>query len=71
MQFISGPGHAEFFHQLAEQDGQGEAFATFVRGKGYTRFESSERAVLPVGVLEERVDFGYGGEGTAEDRYGK
>jgi hypothetical protein len=71
MRFISGPGHAEFFHQLAEQDKQGEPLATFVRGKGYVEFESSERAVLPVGVLEERVDFGYGAEGTAQAGYGK
>ena len=71
MQFISGRGHAEFFHALAKQDGQGEALATFVRGEGYTRFESSQRAVLPVGVLGERVDFGYGAEGTAEAGYGR
>ena len=71
MRFISGPGHAEFFHQLAEQKKQGEALSTFVRGRGYVEFESSKRAVLPVGVLEERVDLAYGAEGTAEAGYGK
>ncbi|KAK4935431.1 hypothetical protein LTR10_023509 [Elasticomyces elasticus] len=60
MRFISGPGHAQFFLQLAEQEKQGEPLATFVRGKGYVGFEGSERAVLPVGVSEERIDWAYG-----------
>ncbi|KAH9204934.1 hypothetical protein DL95DRAFT_318522 [Leptodontidium sp. 2 PMI_412] len=62
MQFISGRGHAQLFSQLAEQDMQGEPLATFVRGQGYVRFEGSERAVLPIGILEERVDLAYGAE---------
>lgn len=45
-----GRGHAEFFYGLAEREGrQGEALATFVRGKGYVGFESNRGAVLPVG----------------------
>jgi hypothetical protein len=71
MRFISGPGHAEFFLQLAEQEGQGDPLATFVRGKGYTGFESNERAALPLGIVEERVDVGYGADGTVEAGYGK
>lgn len=71
MPFVSGPGHAEFFHQLAEQEKQGEPLATFVRGKGYTSFEGSKSASLPLGRVEERVDLRYGAEGTPEASYGK
>jgi hypothetical protein len=72
MRFISGPGHAEFFHQLAEQEGrQGEALATFVRGKGYTEFESNRGAALPLGGWEDWVDLGYGAERTREAGYGR
>lgn len=71
MRFVSGPGHAEFFLRLAEQEERGEPLATFVRGKGYVEFESSQKALLPVGGWEGWVDGGYGAEGTAEAGYGK
>ncbi|KAF7953224.1 hypothetical protein EAE96_006438 [Botrytis aclada] len=70
MHHISGPGHAEFFLQLAEQDKQGEPLATFVREKGYVRFERDQRAILPTVAVQEILDTKYGASGTAEARYG-
>ncbi|APA08969.1 hypothetical protein SS1G_02820 [Sclerotinia sclerotiorum 1980 UF-70] len=70
MHHTSGPGHAEFFLQLAEQEGQGESLATFVRGKGYVGFERDQRATLPKVTIEEILNQKYGAYGTAEARYG-
>ncbi|KAE8342772.1 hypothetical protein BDV24DRAFT_161948 [Aspergillus arachidicola] len=56
----SGRGHAEFFLELAEKDEQGPTLATFVRGKGYTKFAASEIARLPSISLDDAVDFAYG-----------
>ncbi|KAL5314103.1 hypothetical protein ACEPPN_018527 [Leptodophora sp. 'Broadleaf-Isolate-01'] len=70
MHYISGQGHAEFFLQLAEKEGQGEPLATFVRGKGYVRFDGDERAILPRDTTEGKLDPGYGAPGTVESRYG-
>ncbi|KAJ8063109.1 hypothetical protein OCU04_008352 [Sclerotinia nivalis] len=70
MHYTSGPGHADFFLQLAEQDGQGEPLATFVRGKGYVGFERDQRAILPKVTIEEILNPRYGAYGTAEARYG-
>ena len=70
MHGISGPAHAEVFLELAENEDQGEALATFVRGKGYTRFEGNAAAILPVRTLEDMVDAEYGLPGTVEAEYG-
>jgi hypothetical protein len=70
MHYILGPGHAEFFLQLAEKEGQGEPLATFVRGKGYMRFKGDERAILPQDTTAGKLDSGYGAPGTLESRYG-
>ena len=70
MHYVSGPGHAKFFLELAEKEEQGEPLATFVRGKGYVRFERNERAVLPQTTIEDTVDPGYGAPGTAEEKFG-
>ncbi|KAK0853889.1 hypothetical protein LTS02_011786 [Friedmanniomyces endolithicus] len=56
----SGRGHAEFFLELAEMNEQGPMLATFVRGKGYTKFAASETARLPSISVAEAVDFAYG-----------
>ncbi|KAH6644183.1 hypothetical protein C7974DRAFT_467856 [Boeremia exigua] len=56
----SGPAHAKYFLELAEQEGQSEPLATFVKGKGYVKFPSNDRAVLPKVTVEESVDFTYG-----------
>jgi len=63
MRHISGPGHADFFLELAENDGQGNPLATFVRGKGYVHFEGNDGAVLPVITMDM--------PGTPEANYGK
>jgi NAD(P)-dependent dehydrogenase (short-subunit alcohol dehydrogenase family) len=60
MIYISGEAHAEIFIDLAQREEQGEAFLTFVRGKGEVRFEADERAKLPVLAPNEMADFGYG-----------
>ncbi|KAH7084992.1 hypothetical protein BKA63DRAFT_559656 [Paraphoma chrysanthemicola] len=67
---ISGPAHAEYFLHLAEKDGQSDPFATFVRGKGYVKFESNDRAVLPRVTTAEILDPGFDAPGTPESRYG-
>ncbi|CAD0107987.1 unnamed protein product [Aureobasidium uvarum] len=56
----SGRAHAEFFLELAEMNDQGPILATFVRGKGYTRFAASEAARLPTLSVAEAVDFEWG-----------
>lgn len=71
MIYLSGPGHAEFFLELAEKDSQGPALATFVRGKGYVAFEGDDRANLPVKMRAELVNEAYGAPGTEEGNYGK
>lgn len=58
----SGRGHAEFFLELAGKTEQGPTLATFIRGKGYTRFPASEIARLPTITVEDAVDFTYGRE---------
>lgn len=70
MHYTSGPGNAEFFLQLAEQDGQREPLATFARGEGYVEFERDQRATLPKVTIEEILNLKYGVYGTAEARYG-
>lgn len=67
---ISGPGHAKYFLELAEKDGQGVPLATFVRGKGYVKFPSNDRAVLPQLAIEDTVDPSYGAPGTTEGKFG-
>ncbi|KFZ15722.1 hypothetical protein V501_02607 [Pseudogymnoascus sp. VKM F-4519 (FW-2642)] len=37
---VNGDAHAELYLKLAEGEGQGEWMQTFVKGAGYTRFES-------------------------------
>ena len=71
MMYISGPGHAEYFLELAEKEGLGPALATFVRGKGYVKFEETEGVNLPVMTTEQLADVGYGAPGTKEAGYGK
>ncbi|THX75468.1 NAD(P)-binding protein [Aureobasidium pullulans] len=66
MHGISG----QHMRKLAEKETQGEALATFVRGKGYTRFEGNAAAILPVRTLEDMVDAEYGLPGTVEAEYG-
>jgi len=70
MYHISGPGHAEFFLHLAETQEQEEPLATFVRGKGYVRFDEHERAVLPRSTTEDLLDPKYGIPGSVEGNYG-
>jgi len=60
MIYISGSAHAEMFLELAQRKAPGEAFVTFVRGKGEVKFEADERAKLPVLKGEEMADYGYG-----------
>ncbi|CAN9354685.1 unnamed protein product [Alternaria alternata] len=67
---VSGPAHAEYFMELAEKEGQSETLATFVRGKGYTKFPSNERAILPHVSVQDAADPKYGAPGTAEAKYG-
>ncbi|RDW63058.1 uncharacterized protein DSM5745_10169 [Aspergillus mulundensis] len=38
---IDGPAHAEFFAQLASHEGEVPWLATFVKDKGYVKFDSS------------------------------
>jgi hypothetical protein len=71
MFYISGPGHAEYFLELAEKEGQGPALATFVRGKGYVKFEGNDGATLPLRTGDELADVEYGAQGTKEADYGK
>ena len=70
MHHVSGPGHAEFFLELAENEGQKEPMATFVRGKGHVWFERNDRAVIPRLTTREVVDHRYGAPGTTESTYG-
>jgi hypothetical protein len=70
MRHISGPGHAEYFLELAEKEEQGPALATFVRGKGYVKFDGDERASLPVKTMAQLADDGYGAPGTEQAGYG-
>ncbi|CAN9321929.1 unnamed protein product [Alternaria alternata] len=67
---VSGPAHAEYFLELAEKEGRSETLATFVRGKGYTKFPSNERAILPHVSVQDAADPKYGAPGTAEAKYG-
>ncbi|RYN68261.1 hypothetical protein AA0117_g11246 [Alternaria alternata] len=67
---VSGPAHAEYFMELAEKEGQSETLATFVRGKGYMKFPSNERAILPHVSVQDAADPKYGAPGTAEAKYG-
>ncbi|CAG5186748.1 uncharacterized protein ALTATR162_LOCUS11692 [Alternaria atra] len=67
---ISGPGHARYFLELAEEDGQGVPLATFVRGNGYVKFPSSDSAVLPRLAVQDTVDPSYGAPGTIEGKFG-
>jgi hypothetical protein len=67
---VSGPAHAEYFMELAEKEGRSETLATFVRGKGYTKFPSNERAILPHVSVQDAADPKYGAPGTAEAKYG-
>jgi hypothetical protein len=70
MLYVSGEAHAEMFLELAQRKEQGEAFVTFVRGKGEVRFESDERAKLPVISPEEMADVEYGkSEGVEEVKW--
>ena len=41
-----GEAHANYFMELVERADQGPADATFVKGKGYVKFEDWERPVL-------------------------
>jgi hypothetical protein len=66
---VSGPGHAKYFLELAEQEGQSNPLATFVRGKGYVKFPSNDGAVLPQVSVQDAVDPGYGAPGTPEARF--
>jgi hypothetical protein len=68
---ISGPGHAQFFLELAEKDEQGEPLATFVRGKGHVAFEGNDGAHLQLTTMEKILDPRYGMPGTPEGRYGE
>ena len=70
MHYISGPGHAEYFLELAGKEGQGPALATFVRGKGYVKFDGDEVASLPLKTRAQLADEGYGAPGTEEAKYG-
>jgi hypothetical protein len=67
---VSGPAHADYFLELAEKEGRSETLATFVRGKGYTKFPSNERAILPHVSVQDAADPKYGAPGTAEAKYG-
>jgi hypothetical protein len=67
---VSGPAHAEYFLELAEKEGRSETLATFVRGKGYTKFPSNERAILPHVSVQDAADPKYGAPGTVEAKYG-
>ncbi|KAI1427549.1 hypothetical protein F5Y12DRAFT_737166 [Xylaria sp. FL1777] len=40
MDNVDGPAHGEFYELLASHEGNLPWWATFVKGKGYTRFES-------------------------------
>lgn len=62
----SGPGHADFFLQLAEQDKKGEPLATWVKGKSYVGFERDQRTILSSVAVEEILDPKYGAFGTAD-----
>ena len=70
MRYISGPAHAEYFLELAEKEEQGPALATFVRGRGYVKFEGNDGASLPVKTMAQLADDGYGAPGTEEAGYG-
>jgi hypothetical protein len=37
---VNGDAHAELYLKLAEEKGQGEWMQTFVKGVGYTKFDS-------------------------------
>jgi hypothetical protein len=60
MRYISGTAHADIFLELSRNEEQGEAFVTFVRGKGEVPFEADDRAKLPVLMPQELADFEYG-----------
>lgn len=62
----SGPGHADFFLQLAEQDENGEPLATWVKGKSYVGFEREQRTILSSVAVKEILNPKYGAFGTAD-----
>lgn len=68
---ISGPAHAEFFLELAENEAQAEPLATFVRGKGFVKFDRDDKATLPTVTIPEVLDRSYGAPGTKEWAYGR
>lgn len=43
MQELSGPGAAEFYLDLVENDAEIPWYATFVSGKGYVHFPETTR----------------------------
>lgn len=43
---VNGDAHAEMYLKLAEEKGQGEWMQTFVKGVGYTKFDSHYTASI-------------------------